>query len=79
MIVTQSCPRCRGTLTVVRDVGETYHSCVQCGHVIYGAVPTVSALPQIERSDRPQATDRSEIRRRQIRRAKQVQAQREAA
>lgn len=79
MIVTQSCPRCRGTLTRVRDIGETYHSCVQCGHIIYGALPAVSALPQIERTDRPKATDRSEIRRRQIRRAKEAQTQRKAA
>jgi hypothetical protein len=79
MIVTEPCPRCRGTLTRVRDIGETYHSCVQCGHIIYGALTAVSALPQFERGDRPKATDRSEIRRRQIRRAKVAQAQRQAA
>lgn len=34
-VMTKGCPRCRGDLSRVDDVGDTYYSCVQCGHVVY--------------------------------------------
>ena len=38
MMRRKGCPRCRGDLHVVRDVGESYFSCVQCGFVSYEAL-----------------------------------------
>jgi predicted nucleic acid-binding Zn ribbon protein len=35
MLHTKSCPRCSGDLALVQDIGDTYYSCVQCGHVSY--------------------------------------------
>lgn len=35
MLRRKGCPRCRGDLHVVRDVAESYYSCVQCGFVSY--------------------------------------------
>jgi len=35
MLHTKACPRCSGDLALVQDVGETYFSCVQCGHMSY--------------------------------------------
>lgn len=39
-VLRKSCARCQGDLSLVDDVGDTYYSCVQCGHVVYhlGAV-----------------------------------------
>ena len=35
MLHTKACPRCSGDLALVRDIGDTYLSCVQCGFVSY--------------------------------------------
>ena len=35
MLRRKGCPRCRGDLHVVRDLAESYFSCVQCGFVSY--------------------------------------------
>lgn len=80
MVITEVCPRCRGTLTRVQDIGDVYHSCVQCGHVIYGAVPepATEALHAVEARQWPEATDRVAVRRRQIRRAKELAARKAA-
>ena len=37
-LLKKGCPRCEGTLSKVEDVGETYYSCVQCGHTASEAV-----------------------------------------
>lgn len=37
-LLTGGCPRCNGTLSKVDDIGETYYSCVQCGHTVSQAV-----------------------------------------
>lgn len=37
-LLTGGCPRCGGTLSKVDDIGETYYSCVQCGHTVSQAV-----------------------------------------
>lgn len=66
MLLPKSCPRCRGDLARVEDVGERYYSCVQCGHVLYD-LPQAVTMPQPERSPRPTPASRSEVRRRQIR------------
>jgi transcription initiation factor TFIIIB Brf1 subunit/transcription initiation factor TFIIB len=34
-VIRKSCPRCHGDVARVDDIGDTYYSCVQCGHVIY--------------------------------------------
>ena len=34
-VLRKSCSRCQGDLSLVDDVGDTYYSCVQCGHVVY--------------------------------------------
>lgn len=79
MIAARACPRCRGVLTLVEDVGDTYHSCVQCGHVAYGSITVV---PEVDRPPRwrpRQAADRSVVRRRQIARARARARQTEGA
>jgi ribosomal protein S27AE len=35
MLHTKACPRCSGDLALVRDIDDTYLSCVQCGFVSY--------------------------------------------
>jgi hypothetical protein len=35
MLHTKACPRCTGDLTLVRDVGDTYLSRVQCVYLSY--------------------------------------------
>lgn len=37
MLLNKACPRCAGDLGRVQDVGETYYSCLQCGHIVYAA------------------------------------------
>lgn len=34
MMWLKTCPRCRGDLYVERGIGETYVSCLQCGHTL---------------------------------------------
>lgn len=79
MMVPGACPRCRGTLTRIEDIGETYFSCVQCGHVVYGRIPTVSPVPAQVSWHSREATDRSEVRRRQRLRERERTARRSAA
>lgn len=79
MIAANACPRCRGTLTRVVDVGETYHSCVQCGHTVYGSVPAVTAVPEESRWQGPEVADRSAVRRRLIAKERGRAARRAAA
>lgn len=66
MIANHACPRCRGTLTRVDDIGETYLSCVQCGNTIYEDLPNVTALPVEARWRGPEVADRAAVRRRLI-------------
>jgi tRNA(Ile2) C34 agmatinyltransferase TiaS len=30
----KACPRCNGDLHEIKDVGETYVSCIQCGRIL---------------------------------------------
>jgi hypothetical protein len=30
----KSCPKCQGDLWEIKDVGETYVSCIQCGRIL---------------------------------------------
>lgn len=34
MFWLKACPRCRGDLHEIRDVGATYVSCLQCGQIL---------------------------------------------
>ena len=34
MFWLKSCPRCNGDLHLVREVGESYVSCLQCGRIL---------------------------------------------
>jgi Zn ribbon nucleic-acid-binding protein len=45
MLHPKACPRCRGDLTLVHDVDDSYFSCVQCGFVSYGWPETLR--PQV--------------------------------
>ena len=48
MLRTKACPRCRGDVTLVRDIDEVQLSCVQCGFVLYAPpayVPRSTAFP----------------------------------
>ncbi len=49
-VLRKSCSRCQGDLSLVDDIGDTYYSCVQCGHVVYqlGAAPRPVALTPFE-------------------------------
>jgi len=40
---SKACPRCRGDVARVEDVGDIYYSCVQCGHISYQAPGTPQA------------------------------------
>ncbi|MCK9486984.1 MAG: hypothetical protein M0R73_09875 [Dehalococcoidia bacterium] len=54
----------------MEDIGDTYHSCVQCGYVMYGRAPATVEVTR-QRQWRPrQPADRSTVRRRQIARAR---------
>ena len=66
MLYTKACPRCQGDITRVEDVGDTYFSCVQCGHTSYRA-PGLAAVEAAE-ATRPwlTAVDRSVARKRRI-------------
>ncbi len=37
----KACARCHGDLHEIRDVGDHYVSCIQCGHVLTAAQETV--------------------------------------
>lgn len=79
MIANTACPRCNGALTRVHDIGEAYHSCVQCGHIAYGQLPTPAAAEDERRWQSPQPLDRSTVRRRQLVRERARAARRAAA
>jgi hypothetical protein len=44
-LLTKACARCQGDLTRVDDIGDTYYSCVQCGH----SMPEALALQRPQR------------------------------
>lgn len=69
MLITKACPRCRGDLAHVNDVGDSYYSCVQCGHIVYRDAPLLVATRGVS-ADRPQPAlvPRDEVHRRRIRR-----------
>lgn len=68
MLYTKACPRCEGDITRVDDIGDTYFSCVQCGHTLYKA-PALVAVHAAEPSRTwLRATDRSVARKRRINR-----------
>ena len=69
-ITPRACPRCRGALAWVEDIGDSYQSCVQCGHVVYGRLQAPPRVQPEPRWSPRQAADRSAVRRRQIARAK---------
>lgn len=69
MLFTKACPRCQGDVSRVEDIGDTYFSCVQCGHTSY-----VSPMPKALEAVEPQRTwlsavDRTVARKRRISRA----------
>ena len=65
MIAKHACPRCRGTLTRVDDIGETYFSCVQW-NTLYSDPAKLTALPAQSRWQGPEVADRADVRRRLI-------------
>lgn len=79
MIAKHACPRCRGTLTRVEDVGDTYYSCVQCGNTLYESPSTLTALPAAGRWQGPEVADRSAVRRRLIAKERALSSRRAAA
>lgn len=68
MLYTKACPRCQGDMSRVEDIGDTYFSCVQCGHTSYAA-PSANAVDSVE-AQRTwlSAVDRSVARKRRINR-----------
>ena len=66
MVMAKSCPRCRGDLAFVDDIGDSYYSCVQCGHIVYRLGPAL-AQTAVEERTLPTALTREEIHRRRIR------------
>ena len=46
-LLTKGCPRCGGDLSRVNDVGETYYSCVQCGHSVAETVARRAAAVRL--------------------------------
>ena len=74
MVMAKSCPRCRGDLAYVDDVGDSYYSCVQCGHIVYRLGPAIMAQATAQERPLPSAVPREQIHRRRIR--KQIAARR---
>ncbi len=74
MLIAKACPRCSGDVTRVEDVGETYYSCLQCGHVEYRRPEPEAAQHREQRHQRPRlvAADRAQVRRRQLRRERRA-------
>ena len=69
MLITKACPRCCGDLAHVSDVGDSYYSCVQCGHIVYRLGPAlVAERPAPAERPRSIAVPRDEVHRRRIRR-----------
>lgn len=66
MLYTKACPRCQGDMSRVEDIGDTYFSCVQCGHTAYAA-PTPEAVHSVD-AQRTwlSAVDRTVARKRRI-------------
>lgn len=61
-VLRKGCPRCQGDLGRVDDIGESYYSCVQCGHVTYERPDLERPLarvgrvvPLVEPASRPRA------------------------
>lgn len=79
MILANACPRCRGALARVMDIGEVYYSCVHCGHTVYGKVPSETAAHADSRWQGRQAEDRADVRRRLIAKDRARAARRQQA
>ncbi len=47
MFWLKACPRCHGDLHEVREVGDTYISCLQCGRIL--TEQQEKALPRLPR------------------------------
>ena len=66
MLYTKACPRCQGDMSRVEDIGDTYFSCVQCGHTSYVA-PAPKTMQVVEATRGwSTAVDRSVARKRRI-------------
>ena len=65
MVMTKACPRCRGDLAHVRDVGDSYHSCVQCGFVEYHPGASTRSLHEVV-VERPRPVVREDAPRRRL-------------
>lgn len=52
----KACPRCRGDLRRVRDTGDTYIACLQCGRTL--TVAQERALLELARSGQPNGSPR---------------------
>lgn len=69
MLITKGCPRCHGDLVHVSDVGDSYYSCVQCGHVAYEGTPAFAAVQwSLVDEKQPSLVSRDEVARRRMRR-----------
>jgi hypothetical protein len=77
MVIAKGCPRCRGDLAYVDDIGDAYYSCVQCGHVVYRLSPALASHADVEERKLPTALPREEVHRRRIR--KQLAARRQSS
>ncbi len=55
MFWLKACPRCKGDLHEVRDVGDTYVSCLQCGRILTEAQEKSLPRPQHRLASRPLA------------------------
>ena len=78
MVIAKGCPRCRGDLAYVDDIGDAYYSCVQCGHIVYRLSPVLVAHGVAEEERKlPTALPREEVHRRRIR--KQLAARRQSS
>lgn len=42
MFVLKACPKCGGDLVTAYDLDEKYHSCLQCGYIVYERRPSVT-------------------------------------
>ncbi len=77
MVIGKSCPRCQGDLAFVDDIGDSYYSCLQCGHVVYRLTRALVQPAGTQERPLPTALSREEVHRRRIR--KELAARRQSS
>ena len=52
MVISKSCPRCRGDMYADRDIYGEYRQCLQCGYMEDVPKPAYEALEKLIAADK---------------------------